>query len=55
MKADQMEDVLIFGGGIIPDEDVPRLKEMGIAEIFQPGTHTDAIVQFLRESVPESR
>ena len=55
MKADQMEDVLIFGGGIIPDEDIPRLKEMGIAEIFQPGTHTGAIVQFLRERVPENR
>ena len=55
MEVDQMEDVLIFGGGIIPDEDIPRLKEMGIAEIFQPGTHTDAIIQFLKERVPESR
>jgi methylmalonyl-CoA mutase C-terminal domain/subunit len=42
-------DVLIFGGGIIPKDDVPRLKDEGIEEIFTPGTPTTAIVAWLRE------
>lgn len=41
--------VLLFGGGIIPDEDVPRLKKRGIDEVFGPGTPTSAIVDYLRE------
>ena len=45
------EDILIFGGGIIPDQDIPQLKAAGVKEIFQPGTHTDDIVQFLRNHV----
>ena len=45
------EDILIFGGGIIPDQDIPELKAAGVKEIFQPGTHTDDIVQFLRDHV----
>lgn len=40
--------ILVFGGGIIPDEDIPRLKKHGVAEIFGPGTSTDDIVTFLR-------
>lgn len=40
--------ILVFGGGIIPDEDIPRLKKYGVAEIFGPGTSTDDIVAFLR-------
>ena len=43
------DDILIFGGGIIPDQDIPELKAAGVKEIFQPGTHTDDIVQFLRD------
>jgi methylmalonyl-CoA mutase C-terminal domain/subunit len=42
-------DVLIFAGGIIPKDDVPRLKDEGIEEIFTPGTPTTAIVTWLRE------
>jgi methylmalonyl-CoA mutase C-terminal domain/subunit len=41
-------DVLVFGGGIIPRDDVPRLKELGVREIFTPGTPTSAIVEWLR-------
>jgi methylmalonyl-CoA mutase C-terminal domain/subunit len=47
-----MDDVLIVAGGIIPDEDVPALNEMGIKGIFGPGTPTDQIVEFIRENVP---
>jgi methylmalonyl-CoA mutase, C-terminal domain len=41
-------DVVVFGGGIIPTEDVPKLQERGIEEIFTPGTPTSAIVEWLR-------
>ena len=46
-----VEDVLVLGGGIIPDEDIPSLKEAGIAEIFGPGTTTDQIINFIRDNV----
>ncbi|GAA5335505.1 MULTISPECIES: cobalamin B12-binding domain-containing protein [Thermus] len=46
-------DILLFGGGIIPDEDVPKLKELGVAAVFGPGTSTQDIVDFLRQAVPE--
>lgn len=42
------DDVFVFGGGIIPREDIPRLREKGIEEIFTPGTPTTAIVEWLR-------
>ncbi|UZX14499.1 cobalamin B12-binding domain-containing protein [Thermus sp. PS18] len=46
-------DILLFGGGIIPDEDVPKLKELGVAAVFGPGTSTQDIVDFLKRAVPE--
>ncbi len=46
-----MDDVLVIGGGIIPDEDVAALKAAGIAAVFGPGTRTDAIIKFIQESV----
>ena len=46
-----MDDVLVAAGGIIPDEDVPALNEMGVKGIFGPGTSTDEIVRFIRENV----
>jgi methylmalonyl-CoA mutase C-terminal domain/subunit len=42
-------DVVVFGGGIIPKEDIPKLKDAGIEEIFTPGAPTSAIVGWLRE------
>ncbi len=42
-----IEDILVLGGGIIPDEDIPILKEAGIAEIFGPGTKSEDIVRFI--------
>ncbi|MFM8396150.1 MAG: cobalamin B12-binding domain-containing protein [Acidobacteriota bacterium] len=46
-----MNDVILFGGGIIPEGDVRALRELGVGEIFLPGTSTDEIVRFIRESV----
>ncbi|HSR29962.1 MAG TPA: cobalamin B12-binding domain-containing protein [Anaerolineae bacterium] len=46
-----MDDVLVVAGGIIPDEDVPTLNELGIQGIFGPGTPTSEIVRFIREHV----
>lgn len=45
-----IDDVIIFGGGIIPDEDIPRLKEAGVTEVFTPGTRMDEIVDFIRRN-----
>ena len=50
-KQNSLDDVLILGGGIIPEEDIASLKEAGIAEIFGPGTYTDDIVAYIREHV----
>jgi len=46
-----VEDMLVLGGGIIPDEDISDLKDAGIAEVFGPGTKTDQIVSFIRENI----
>jgi methylmalonyl-CoA mutase C-terminal domain/subunit len=51
LRENDMDDVLVVAGGIIPDEDVPALYEMGITGIFGPGTPTDEIVGFIREHV----
>lgn len=45
------EDILVLGGGIIPDEDIPALKEAGIAEIFGPGTTTEDIVRYIEDHI----
>jgi len=45
------DDILVFGGGVIPEEDIPFLKSKGIAEIFGPGTPTSATVDFIRANV----
>ena len=51
LKEQGVNDVLVFAGGIIPDEDIPALKATGILEIFQPGTNTDDVVAFIRQAV----
>jgi len=51
LKANGQEQVKIFLGGIIPDEDVPRLIEMGVAGIYGPGTLTDEIIRDIRRAV----
>jgi methylmalonyl-CoA mutase C-terminal domain/subunit len=46
-----MNDVLIIGGGVIPDADIPGLKEAGVAEVFTPGTTTASIIEFIKSNV----
>ena len=51
LKANGQEHVKVFLGGIIPDEDVPQLKEMGVTGIYGPGTNTDQIISDIRTAV----
>ncbi|MGD9728169.1 MAG: cobalamin B12-binding domain-containing protein [Nitrospiraceae bacterium] len=48
LKEQGAGDIVVFGGGIIPDDDVPRLKAAGVRALFRPGTPMDEIVEFLR-------
>jgi methylmalonyl-CoA mutase C-terminal domain/subunit len=48
LKEQGADDVVVFGGGIIPDDDVPRLREAGVQALFRPGTPMEEIVGFLR-------
>ncbi len=51
LRENGLADVLVVGGGIIPAEDIPKLKEAGVAEIFGPGTPTQKIVDFIKQNV----
>ncbi|WP_448626918.1 cobalamin B12-binding domain-containing protein [Geodermatophilus sp. URMC 64] len=51
MRERGIDDVVVFGGGIIPDEDIPELERMGVARIFTPGATTTEIVDWVREHV----
>ena len=53
LKEKGVDDMLVIGGGIIPDEDIPALKEAGIAEIFGPGTSTETIVKYIQDNIRE--
>jgi methylmalonyl-CoA mutase C-terminal domain/subunit len=46
------EDIIVFGGGIIPDADIPELSSLGVAKIFTPGASTRSIVDWVRANVP---
>lgn len=45
-----LDDVIIFGGGIVPNEDIPRLKELGVSEVFTPGARMEEIIEFIRNN-----
>lgn len=51
LTAENASEILVLGGGVIPDEDIPFLKEKGIKEIFTPGSPTQAIIDYIRENV----
>jgi methylmalonyl-CoA mutase C-terminal domain/subunit len=51
LKEKKLGDVLVVGGGIIPEEDIPELKKAGVAAIFGPGTSTTDIVKFISDNV----
>jgi len=51
LKANKADDVMVIGGGIIPEEDISKLKQLGINEIFLPGTSLDKIVRWVKDNV----
>lgn len=53
LEARKAGDIMLFGGGIIPDEDIPKLEALGVNGIFTPGSSTQDIVAFLERVVPE--
>ncbi|HYQ32719.1 MAG TPA: cobalamin B12-binding domain-containing protein [Lapillicoccus sp.] len=55
LKARDAEDIVVFGGGIIPDDDLPELKRMGVATVFTPGATTTEIVEWVRANVDPNR
>ena len=55
LKRKGMKDVLIVAGGIIPEEDVPALKEIGIEAIFRPGAMTQEVVDFIKTAIARKR
>jgi methylmalonyl-CoA mutase C-terminal domain/subunit len=48
-------DIMILGGGIIPQEDVPKLKKKGVSEIFGPGTPTEMIIEYIKKHVGKTK
>lgn len=55
LKAQGLGGVLLIVGGIIPDEDIARLKQLGVTEVFQPGASTQDIVDFIRKAVEDRK
>ena len=53
LKEQEAEDVLVTVGGTIPAQDIPELKELGVAEVFTPGAPTSDIIDFIRSAVPD--
>tara|TARA_B100001142_G_scaffold318267_1_gene360216 strand:- start:602 stop:997 length:396 start_codon:yes stop_codon:yes gene_type:complete len=51
LEEKDMKDVVVFGGGIIPDEDIPKLKQQGVKEIFGPGTSTVEMIDWINKNV----
>jgi methylmalonyl-CoA mutase C-terminal domain/subunit len=51
LKKSSATDIAVFGGGIIPDDDIPKLKNLGVTEIFTPGSSTQDIVQWIRTNI----
>ena len=51
LRERQADDIAVFGGGIVPEEDIPGLKEAGVLEIFTPGASTDSVIQWVRQNI----
>jgi methylmalonyl-CoA mutase C-terminal domain/subunit len=52
LKKEGAEDIAVFGGGIIPKDDIAALKNLGVKEIFIPGTHTQDVVSWIKTNIP---
>ena len=55
LKEQNMTDVLVIAGGIIPDEDISRMTEVGIDRVFGPGSYTEDIIKYIEEHVPRKK
>jgi methylmalonyl-CoA mutase C-terminal domain/subunit len=55
LKEKEMNDVLLTGGGIIPEEDMQQLSEMGVGKLFAPGTTTTEIASYIKDWVAQNR
>jgi methylmalonyl-CoA mutase, C-terminal domain len=55
LKEKNSGDIFVFAGGIIPEGDIPKLKEMGVRQIFAPGTETKDIIAFISEAVEKQK
>jgi len=55
LKKKGLTDIVVFAGGIIPEEDVPALKKVGIREVFGPGTPTSTLVEFVKNNVSKAK
>jgi methylmalonyl-CoA mutase, C-terminal domain len=55
LRAQGIDDVVVTVGGTIPAEDIPELKQLGVAEVFTPGAPTQAIIDFISAAVAERR
>ncbi|MBK9152969.1 MAG: cobalamin B12-binding domain-containing protein [Chloracidobacterium sp.] len=51
LRENGMDDTLVLVGGIVPEEDIPKLKESGVSEVFLPGTSTEDIIAFINQNV----
>lgn len=51
LKEEGVDDMLIIGGGVIPDDDIPKLKEAGVEAIFTPGTPTAEVIEYIRNNL----
>jgi methylmalonyl-CoA mutase, C-terminal domain len=51
LKEKGVKDILVLGGGVIPEEDIPALKAVGVKDVFGPGTSTENIVKYVQENV----
>lgn len=52
LKKEGADDIIVFGGGIIPKDDIEQLKKLGVREIFIPGTHTQDVIAWINTNVP---
>jgi methylmalonyl-CoA mutase C-terminal domain/subunit len=51
LKENNIKDIIVIGGGVIPEEDIPELKKNGITKVFTPGTDTRDIIEFIKNNV----
>ena len=51
LRQNELDDVMVFAGGIIPDEDIPALQEIGVRGIFGPGTNTEDVIAFVHKEL----